>query len=56
LAVGHFHSGFLAFFQGFTAAAVDCAEMYEYILAAFLLDEAEAFFIVEPFYFAFYLC
>lgn len=44
----NFHRYILAFSQNFTAAAVDGGMMDENVLAAFLRDEAETFFSVEP--------
>lgn len=35
--------------------AIDCAEMYEYIRAALLLNESESFAVIEPFYGSCYL-
>jgi len=40
----------LTFVQSFETVALDCGEMYEYIVAAFNFDEAETFFSVKPFY------
>ncbi len=48
LTLSNFHSYFLAFLQSLTTTAVDSTEMYEYIFARFLLDEAETFFVIEP--------
>lgn len=38
----------LTFIQGLETVALNCAEVYEYIFAAFNLDETETFFCVEP--------
>jgi hypothetical protein len=43
---------FLAFEQGFETAAHDGRMMYENVLTGRLSDETEAFFVVEPLYFA----
>jgi len=40
----------LAFVQSLEAFADDRAEMHEHVIAAFNLDESEAFLRVEPFY------
>ena len=55
LTLGYVHGHLLAFVKGSAATAVDGTEVNEDVLAAFLLDEAEAFLIVEPFNSAFYL-
>ncbi len=39
----------LTFVERFEAFARDCAEVNEYIVAAFNFDETETFFCVEPF-------
>ncbi|EGL15721.1 hypothetical protein HMPREF9413_5181 [Paenibacillus sp. HGF7] len=39
----------MAFVQGLEAFALDCGEVYEYIVAAFNFDKTKAFFSVEPF-------
>ena len=44
----------LAFIQGFEAFGLNRAEMHENISALILLDEAEPFVGVEPFYFPFW--
>lgn len=49
LAGNDFEGDILAFEQCATTFHVDCGVMYEYILAAFTCDEAEAFFFIEPF-------
>ena len=41
---------FLAFVERLETVAGDCLEVYEYVFAARLRDEAETFFSVEPFY------
>jgi len=43
----------LAFIQGLETFTLNRAEMYEYIAAFFLFDEAEAFAFVKPFDFTF---
>ena len=40
---------FLAFSERLESVASDCAEMGKYVRTRFLLDEAEALGIVEPF-------
>jgi len=50
LASRYFEGDILSFLQAAAAFAVDCREMNEYILSAVAGNEAEAFFIVEPFY------
>ena len=49
LALSNFESYSLVFVQSATTSAVDGAEVNEDVRAVFLLDKAEAFFIVEPF-------
>ena len=44
----------LAFRQAFEARTLNGAEVNEYVRAAFLLDEAEAFCVIKPFYGASY--
>lgn len=39
----------LAFVQRFESVASDCAEMYEYVISAFNLDETKSFVCVKPF-------
>jgi len=41
---------FLAFLQCFEPIALDRTEVYEHITLTFTLDEAETFFVIEPFY------
>ena len=42
---------FLSFFKRLVTIALNCAEMYENVIAAFIVcDEAEAFRRVKPFY------
>jgi len=41
---------FLTFVQSFETVTLDCAEVYEYIVSAFYLNETETFFCVKPFY------
>lgn len=48
LALSNFESYLLVFVQCTTTSTVDSAEVNEYVRAIFLLDKAEAFFIVEP--------
>lgn len=50
LALAYREFNTLAFNQSFEAAARDSAEVCEHVWAIFLLDEAEAFSFVEPFY------
>ena len=50
LPLGHFHGYFLAFLKRASPRAIDGAEMYEYIFAAFLLDKAETLLVVKPLY------
>lgn len=40
----------VAFTEGFKSRCIDCAVMHEYIRAIFLLNEAEPFLVVKPFY------
>jgi hypothetical protein len=40
----------LALSKRFEAAALDCAEMREYVGSRFLFDETESFGFVKPFY------
>lgn len=48
LTLGNFHSYLLTFVERSSSRTVNGAEMYEYILATFLLYEAESFLIVKP--------
>ena len=48
LASDNLHGYLLAFVQSFAAFALDCAEMNEYILPAFLLNKSKPFRVVEP--------
>lgn len=42
---------FLSFFKRLVTIALNCAEMYENVIAAFIVcDEAETFRRVKPFY------
>jgi hypothetical protein len=54
-AFGAFHDiklyGF-AFLKGFEAVLLNGRKMHEHIISVFTFDETEAFFFVEPFYFA----
>ena len=50
VALNHVEFNALAFVQSLEAFAYDCAEVNEYVVAAFNFDEAKAFFCVEPFY------
>jgi hypothetical protein len=52
LTLGHAELHALTFSQGLKTLSVDCSEVYEYIRALVLLDEAETFSLVEPFYLA----
>ena len=52
LTLGHAELHALTFSQGLETLSVDCSEVYEYIRALVLLDEAETFSLVEPFYLA----
>jgi hypothetical protein len=45
----YFELDFLAFFKRAVALHLDSSVMHENVLASLLLDEAEAFFCVEPF-------
>lgn len=57
LTLSNFHRYFLAFVKRSSTGTVYGAEMYEYILAAFLFDEAESFLVIKPLNCAFYcLC
>ena len=42
-----------AFLQGFESLGLNCGMMYEYILAAVLLNKAKPLLIIKPFYCAF---
>ena len=44
---------FIAIGEGFEAFPLDSGEMYEYIVAAIMLDETEALGVVKPLYSAF---
>lgn len=47
----HVERNFLSFFKRLVTIALNCAEMYENVIAAFIVcDEAEAFRRVKPFY------
>lgn len=48
LSVRDGHRDLLSFMQRFTAITVNRAEVYEYILASFALNESPSFFIIEP--------
>jgi hypothetical protein len=50
VALNHVEFYALAFVEGLVAVAYDCAEVNEYIVAAFNFDETEAFLCVEPFH------
>ena len=52
LALGYFHGYGLTFIEGFVPVNLNGCMMYEYILSVFLFNKAEAFFIIEPFYFS----
>ena len=57
LTLGNFHGYFLALMKSPSSGTIDGAEMYEYILATFLLNEAESFLIIKPLNCTFYcLC
>jgi hypothetical protein len=47
-----FKGNFVAFIQGFKSRANNGRMMHKNVLTGILGDEAEAFFIVEPFYFS----
>lgn len=53
--LGHGHFDLLTFTQGAPTFCHDCAVVYEHILAARLLNETEAFLIIEPLDGTFYL-
>ena len=47
----HVERNFLSFFKRLVTIALNCAEMYENVIAAFIVcDEAETFRRVKPFY------
>lgn len=52
---GHIHRDLLAFVQSTSAGTVDCAEVDEDVLSAFLLNETETFLVIEPLYGTLYL-
>src|SRR5690554_1369372 len=49
LTLSNFHSYLLAFGWGLTAATVNGAKVNKYVFARLLFNEAETFFVVEPF-------
>lgn len=46
--MGDFHGYFLTFMKRSSSRTIDGAEMYEYILATFLLYETETLLVVKP--------
>jgi len=53
LTCGNFHSDFLAFRKTLATTAINSTVVNKDVFAAFLLNEAEAFFVIEPFNSAF---
>ena len=55
LTLSHIHRNFLAFVKSFSSGTVNCAEVNEYVLSTFLLNETKALLIIEPLNSTFYL-
>lgn len=53
VALNHVELYALTFVQRLVAIALDCAEVYEYVIAAFNFDESEALLSIEPLYCSF---